>query len=109
VEAPRSVPPLQKPAILAGDVIDQKTGESLPGVIVTIQNWDTLGGQTPTRTTDHAGRFRFDNLRPNSGPIPQVKIEARKDGYDLSSTYAPLGATSHPINLRPITTSKDDP
>ena len=101
--------PTLNTSILAGDVIDQKTGESLPGVIVTIQNWDTLDGQTPTRTTDHAGRFRFDNLRPSSGPIQQVRINARKPGYDLSSTYAPLGTTSHPINLRPITTSKDDP
>ena len=102
-------PPAPAAAVLAGYVIDAETGELLPGVTLTIQDWDTLDGQTPTTTTDDAGRFRFDNLRPSPDPARLVRLVARKAGYEPSSTDPPLGTTTQTIKLRPATTTETDP
>jgi len=105
-EAPRPVPPPQKPAILAGYIIDAETREPLAGVTLTIQDWETIDGQSPTATTDAAGRFRFDNLRPSadvSQQVRQVRLIARKPGYKAYTTDTPLGSTTLPIKLRPAT------
>ena len=105
-EAPRPVPPPQKPAILAGYIIDAETHEPLAGVTLTIQDWETIDGQSPTATTDAAGRFRFDNLRPSADVSQQVRLIARKPGYRAGTTDTTLGLTALPIKLRPATTSE---
>lgn len=108
-EAPRPVPPPQKPAILAGYIIDAETREPLAGVTLTIQDWETIDGRSPTATTDAAGRFRFDNLRPSadvSQQVQQVRLIAHKPGYKAYTTDTPLGSTTLPIKLRPTTTSE---
>jgi Flp pilus assembly protein TadD len=98
--------PASSAAILAGYVIDAETGEPLSGVTLIIQNWETMVGQSPTATTDSAGRFRFDNLRPSADVSQQVQLIARKPGYQASITNTTLGSTTLPIKLRPTTTSE---
>jgi hypothetical protein len=108
-EAPRPVPPAfppQKPAILAGYIIDDKTHEPLAGVTLTIQDWETIDGQSPTAITDATGRFRFDKLRPSADVSQQVRLIARKPGYKAYTTDTTLGLTALPIKLRPATTSE---
>ena len=73
---------------------------------MTIQDWETIDGQSPTATTDAAGRFRFDNLRPSADVSQQVRLIARKPGYQASTTDTTLGSTTLPIKLRPTTTSE---
>jgi hypothetical protein len=109
--ASQPVPPLPAPpvAVLAGYVLDAETREPLPGVTLTIQDWDALDGRTPTSTSDPAGRFRFDDLRPGPDPVQQVRLVARKDGYEPSYTDPLLGTTDQPIKLRPAATVKDTP
>jgi hypothetical protein len=97
----RRNPPPPPPSVLAGYVTDAETREPLSGVTLTIQDWDTVDGLTPTSTTDHAGRFRFDNLRPNPDPAQQVRLVARKPGYDPSASDSLLGSTDYPIKLPP--------
>ena len=60
--------PPPPPSVLAGYVTDAETHLPLAGVTLTIQDWDTLDGRSPTCTTDDAGRFRFKNLRPSDDP-----------------------------------------
>ena len=105
-KAPRPVPPPQKPANLAGYIIDAETREPLAGVTLTIQDWNTSDGQSPTATTDATGRFRFDNLRPSADVSQQVRLIARKPGYQACTTDTTLGLTALPIKLRPTTTSE---
>ena len=106
-EAPHPVPPPpQKPAILAGYIIDAETHEPLAGATLTIQDWDTSDGQSPTDATDAAGRFRFVNLRSSANVSQQVRLIASKPGYQASTTDTTLGLTALPIKLRPITTSE---
>ena len=73
---------------------------------MTIQDWETIDGQSPTATTDAAGRFRFDNLRPSADVSQQVHLIARKPGYQVSTSDPPLGSTKHSFKLRRITTSE---
>ncbi len=73
---------------------------------MTIQDWETIDGQSPTATTDAAGRFRFDNLRPSADVSQQVHLIARKPGYQVSTSDPPLGSTKHSFKLRRTTTSE---
>jgi len=102
-------PPPPAPASLAGYVIDAETREPLTGVALSIEDWDTLDRQTPACTTDLAGRFRFDNLQPNLNPAQQVRLIARKPGYEPRSIDALLGSTDYPIKLQPHAMSRDNP
>ena len=97
-------------AVLEGYVTDAETRAPLADVKLTIQDGDTRdGGSAMTTTTNAAGRFRFGNLRPSNEPAQQVRLIATKPGYDTSTTDPPLGATDHPIKLRPLTTPEDRP
>jgi len=96
-------------AVLEGYVTDAKTCVPLADVTLTIEDWDTRNGGSPTATTDVAGRFRFGDLRPSDDPTRQVRLIATKPGYDSSTTDPPLGATDHPIKLKPLTTPEERP
>lgn len=50
--------------VLVGKVTDQKTGEPIPGVVVTVTSDDLLGWQTVV--TDETGQYRIPNLPPGS-------------------------------------------
>ncbi len=91
---------------MGGYIIDAETREPLAGVTLTIQDWETIDGQSPTATTDAAGQFRFDNLRPSADVSQQVRLIARKSGYKAGTTDTTLGLTALPIKLRPTTTSE---
>ena len=105
ISQPPNSPTLNS-SILAGYIIDAETREPLAGVTLTIQDWETIDGQSPTATTDAAGRFRFDNLRPSADVSQQVRLIARKPGYRAGTTDTTLGLTALPIKLRPTTTSE---
>ena len=106
----KSAPPAPAPAaVLEGYVTDAETRVPLADVTLTIQDWDTRDGGSPTATTDAAGRFRFDDLRPSDDPTRQVRLIATKPGYDTSTTDPPLGATDHPIKLKTHTLPRDRP
>jgi hypothetical protein len=96
-------------AVLEGYVTDAETRVPLAGVKLTIQDWDTRNGSSPTATTDAAGRFRFKDLRPSGDPSQQVRLVATKPGYQTSTTDPPLGATDHPIKLKRLTPSEGSP
>jgi hypothetical protein len=104
-----SIPPAPPPATLAGYVTDGQTRAPLPGVTLTIEDWETLDGRSPTSTTDDAGRFRYNNLRPSDDPARQVRLIATKPGYETSTADPPLGANEHPIKLNRIAPSEDRP
>ncbi len=92
---------------MGGYIIDAETREPLAGVTLTIQDWETIDGQSPRPvTTDTTGRFRFDNLRPSADVSQQVRLIARKPGYQAGTTDTTLGLTALPIKLRPTTTSE---
>jgi hypothetical protein len=103
------LPPPVPAAILSGHVTDAETRAPLADVRLTIEDWDTRDGGTPTYVTDSGGRFRFDNLRPSDEPLRQVRLIATKTGYDTSTTDPPLGATDHPIKLKPLTSRETRP
>ena len=96
-------------AVLSGYVTDAETRVPLADVKLTIEDWDTRDGGSPTATTNAAGRFRFENLRPSDEPMRQVRLIATKPGYDTSTTDPPLGATDHPIKLKPLAPREDRP
>jgi Carboxypeptidase regulatory-like domain len=104
-------PPAPAPAaaVLAGYVIDAETREPVPGVTLTVMDVDTPEGRPPTSVSDQTGRFRFDNLGASSDSPRQVRLVARKNGYEPSYTDPSLGATKLPIKLRPKARTKDDP
>ena len=56
-------------AILEGNVVDAE-GAPLAGVTLTISNWKTLDGGSPTTTSDAAGQFQFRDLRPERRARP---------------------------------------
>ncbi|HKM54982.1 MAG TPA: TIR domain-containing protein, partial [Isosphaeraceae bacterium] len=106
----KSAPPAPVPAaVLEGYVTDAETRVPLADVKLTIQDWDTRDGGSPTATTDAAGRFRFGDLRPSDDPTRQVRLIATKPGYDTSTTDPPLGATDHPIKLKTLTPPEGRP
>ena len=108
--AAKSAPPAPAPAaVLEGYVTDAETRVPLADVKLTIQDWDTRDGGSPTATTDAAGRFRFGDLRPSDDPTRQVRLIATKPGYDTSTTDPPLGATDHPIKLKTLTPPEGRP
>jgi TIR domain len=78
---PPSVP-LEQP--LAGLVLDEGTGEPLPGVVVSLPDFDMK------RTTEPNGSFRF---RVTSQRQARIKFTAQKDGYTSYTNYANLGNT----------------
>jgi hypothetical protein len=96
-------------AVLEGYVTDAKTHVPLTDVKLTIEDWDTRAGGSPTATTDAAGRFRFKDLRPSGDPTQQVRLIATKPGYDTSTTNTRLGTTEYPIKLMPSTSLEDRP
>jgi Effector-associated domain 1/Carboxypeptidase regulatory-like domain len=96
------------PWTLAGDVTDDE-GTPLPGVTLTIQDWDTTDGKAPTESTGTAGRFQFANLKPPDKPAQQVRVIATKPGYMPSMTDPPLGAIDHPIILHRKTSAEGPP
>jgi len=102
-EAPTPPAPPKPPTTLAGFVVDAETGLPLPDVNLSIQDWDGRDGRTPTCLSDRAGRFRFEDLLPGNAPAQQVRLIARKEGYEPSSTDPPLGSTAQPIKLHPRT------
>lgn len=85
------------PTSLAGTVHDQVTLAPLRGVALSIQDLDTSAGDTPTCISDSAGRFRFTGL-PRIEPR-QVRVIARKAGYNDSISDPTLGTTSHAVML----------
>jgi hypothetical protein len=96
-------------AFLGGYVTDAETRVPLADVKLTIQDWDTRDGGSPTTVTDAAGRFRFADLRPSADSTQQVRLIATKPGYETSTTDPPLGATDHPIKLKRLTPSEGPP
>jgi hypothetical protein len=102
-------PPPVSAAVLMGYVIDAETRVPLADVRLMIEDWDTRDGGSPMAVTDSAGRFRFENLRPSDDPLRQVRLIATKTGYDTSTTDPPLGATDHPIKLKPLTSRETRP
>ena len=94
---------------MGGDVRDAVTREPLAAVVLTLQDYDDIHGQTPECKTDAAGRFRFRYLPPSSEDLQRVRVVARKEGYEPSrDTYTTLGTTALPIKLRPATAAKED-
>jgi hypothetical protein len=74
--------PFEQP--LAGTVLDEVTDEPLPGVVVSLPDFDMK------RTTEADGSFRF---RVTSQKEASIKFTAQKDGYKSYSNYATLGNT----------------
>jgi len=74
--------PLEQP--LAGTVLDEATGEPLPGVVVSLPDFDMK------RTTEMDGSFRF---RVTSQRQASIKFTAQRNGYKSYSNYATLGNT----------------
>ncbi len=62
-----------KKASLSGQVIDQKTGENLAGVLVQIDGTDIK------TYTDFEGKFSFDNVDPGSYSVSIDMISYVKD------------------------------
>ncbi|MGO9596884.1 MAG: TIR domain-containing protein [Isosphaeraceae bacterium] len=108
--SPGTVPPApSSAAVLSGYVTDAETRVPLADVNLTIQDWDTRNGGSAMTTTNAAGRFRFENLRASDDPTRQVRLIATKPGYDTSTTDPPLGATDHPIKLKPLIPPENRP
>jgi hypothetical protein len=105
----KAASPAPAAAVLAGYVIDAETREPVPGVTLTVMVANTPEGRPPISVSDQTGRFRFDNLGSSADSPRQVRLVARKDGYEPSYTDPSLGATNLPIKLRPKTRAKDDP
>lgn len=80
-ESPSPVPIEQR---LAGTVLDEATGEPLPGVVVSLPDFDMK------RTTEADGSFGF---RVTKEKQAQIKFTAQKEGYKTYSNYATLGNT----------------
>lgn len=80
-ESPSTVP-MEQP--LAGLVLDEVTHEPLPGVVVSLPDFDMK------RTTEADGSFRF---RVTSGKQASIKFTAQKHGYKSYTNYATLGNT----------------
>jgi hypothetical protein len=78
-ESPSPIP-IEQP--LAGMVLDEVTHEPLPGVIVSLPDFDMK------RTTEADGAFRF---RVTSHKQASIKFTAQKNGYKSYSNYATLG------------------
>jgi len=64
---------------ITGFIREETTGLPLANARVTLQGTD---GSTLTATTDHTGKFRLDNVNPESG----YKILGSADGYFSAST-----------------------
>lgn len=69
---------------LGGTVLDETTGEPLPGVVVSLPDFDMK------RTTEADGSFRF---RVTSQKQARVNFTAQKHGYKSYSHSANLGNT----------------
>jgi hypothetical protein len=80
--APPTSVPFEQP--LAGTVLDEVTQEPLPGVVVSLPDFDMK------RTTEADGSFRF---RVTKEKQAQIKFTAQKEGYKTYSNYATLGNT----------------
>lgn len=80
--APPSAVPLEQP--LAGTVLDERTGEPLPDVVISLPDFDMK------RTSEGDGSFRF---RVTSQRQASIKFTAQKSGYKSYSNYATLGNT----------------
>lgn len=80
-ESPSPIP-IEQP--LAGMVLDEVTEEPLPGVVVSLPDFDMK------RTTEPDGAFRF---RVTSQKQASIKFTAQKNGYKSYSNYATLGNT----------------
>jgi hypothetical protein len=96
-------------AILEGDVRHAVTNLPLAGVILTLQDYYDLRGQTPKCESDTDGRFQFRDLRPSPGTLQRVRLVARKKGYELYDKYTTLGTTTVPVTLEPLNTAEKDP
>ncbi len=97
-------------AFLEGYVTDAESRRPLADVKLTIQDWKTRDGGAPSPiTTDATGRFRFADLRRSSNPLQQVRLVAVKADYETSTSDPLLGATRHPIKLKPLNPSKARP
>jgi hypothetical protein len=92
-------------------VIDVETRRLLADVTLTIADWKTRDGSSPSARTDAAGRFKFADLRPSGDPMKEVRLIAVKADYETSTSDALLlpGATSHPIKLTLRSPSKGPP
>jgi Carboxypeptidase regulatory-like domain len=105
----KSALPPAPAAVLEGYVIDAETRAPLADVRLTIQDWKTRAGGSPMATTDAAGRFQFDDLRPSEDSMQQVRLSATKGGYETSTNDPPLGTIGYPIKLRPSIPPENGP
>jgi len=80
--SPPSTMPFEQP--IGGMVLDEVTGEPLPGVVVSLPDFDMK------ITTQADGSFRF---RVTKEKQAQIKFMAQKEGYKSYSNYATLGNT----------------
>ena len=69
---------------LAGTVLDRVTQEPLPGVVVSLPDFDMK------KTTEPNGFFSFRVIRQKQA---RIKFTAQKDGYTSYENYANLGNT----------------
>jgi hypothetical protein len=92
--------------VLGGYVTDAE-GNPIPGVDLWIEGWYTNAGRRPESPTDDKGYFFFGDLQPSDRPHQQVRVRARKSGYQSSDEYARLGSKTHPITLRSLTSPGD--